>query len=92
MGKKPLIIIRRSGYYVNTIINDPAAIRTWMENNLTRADSDGVPDKYGYLPERSLPESVKECCVAFIPADNFDVMRAPAFAPEFARKFGMVLN
>ena len=88
--KKPCLIIRRSGYYVNCIPNMPDARRKWMENNLTRCNASGRVLKDGSLSGRDLIESMRVCFVSFTPASAWDVENAPVFVPSLAKQYGMV--
>jgi hypothetical protein len=86
--KKPYVIIRRSGYYVNAIINDEKVIKAWKENNVPRTNPNGIPDKDGIRPQRTIKQAVRATMLSFAPATEREVERAKAYAPEYKFKYG----
>lgn len=86
--KKPYVIIRRSGYYVNVIVNDEEVIKTWKENNVPRTNPNAQPNSYGIRPMRSIKQAVRATMLSFAPATQQEVDRAKAYAPEYKFKYG----
>jgi len=88
MKKKPLLVVRRSGYYVNTIQNISEMKKFWMENNLPRTKRIIKPDDKVVLKGRSLRESMKACFISFTPATEAEAANAPAFDGALAKSYG----
>lgn len=86
--KKPYVIIRRSGYYVNAIANDDAIIQAWKENNIPRVDPKGKPNSEGIRPEMPLKKAVRMTMTSFAPATESEVLRARPYSPEYKFKYG----
>lgn len=88
--RKPFVIIRRSGYYVNAIINDEKVIRAWKENNVPLTDPDAAPDKDGIRPNRTINQAIRATSLSFTPASALQVEKARCFVPEFKYKYGLL--
>lgn len=88
--KKTRLIIRRSGYYVNSIPNIPGARQKWMENNLPRSNPKGKLRKDGLRAERSIAASMRICFITFTPATVDEVKDAPIYVPSLSKQFGLV--
>lgn len=88
--RKPFVIIRRSGYYVNAIINDEKVIRAWKENNVPLANPDAEPDTEGVRPNRSINLAIRGTCLSFVPASALQVERAKCYVPEYKYKYGFI--
>lgn len=88
--RKPFVIIRRSGYYVNAIINDEKVIRAWKENNVPLVNPDAEPDKDGFRPNRTLNQAIRATYLSFAPASALQVERAKCYAPEYKYKYGLI--
>lgn len=87
---KPFVIIRRSGFYVNTILNNKRVISAWKRNNVPLADPDAEPDKNGIRPSRTINQSIKANCITFIPASALQVRSAKCYIPEYRNKYGII--
>ena len=88
--RKPFVIIRRSGYYINAIINDEKVIRAWKENNIPQPDPNVEPYMKGVWPRRTVDQAVRETFLSFTPASALQVKRAKAYAPEYKNKYGLL--
>jgi len=88
MKKKPLLVVRRSGYYVNTIQNASEMKKNWLENNLPRTKKVIKADNSVILNGRSLRESMKACFISFTPATEAEAANAPVFDGAMAKSYG----
>ncbi len=88
--RKPFVIIRRSGYDINAIINDDKAIRAWKENNVPLTNPDAEPNEEGIRPNRTMNQAIRAMCLSFAPASAVQVAHAKCYTPEYRYKYGLL--
>jgi len=90
MQPKEFLVIRRRGFYVNIIPNDPDIRQSWMENNLPRTDVKAQPNKYGLYPEKTLLCAMRDCLVSFTPATAQQAYDAPVYDHAVRFRCGLI--
>lgn len=87
---KPFVIIRRSGYYINAIVNDKDAIRNWKANNIPLRTLSVENNEDEIQRRHTINQAVHEQYISFMPATARQVESAPCYLASFKYKYGNV--
>lgn len=88
--EKPFVIIRRSGYYINAIVNDKDAIRNWKANNIPFSTVSAEENEDDSQHRHTINQAVHEQFISFMPATARQVKFAPCYLASFKYKYGLV--
>jgi len=87
--KKPFVIIRKHGYYINSIENSADAISAWRKDNVIRTDFNAAPNRDGTFPKRKMDLAIRDQRLSFAPATAREVAQAPAFSRGYEFRYGL---